>query len=949
MKKVLLAIVTVTLFGAGLEAAPKPRHLRSTAEEIEYLESVAVRFAAGRRLIWREARPAIPAMEGRPAIPAFPAGFFGEVIAASCERADFLDAVSAGGSVNTSNGDTLIIPSGDCHWSNAFPVTFTKALVIRGDEACTLAANDHGVLVPSSCPTNFIRDSGSSLFTWTFPSGSTYPFANSLSEIQFSPGLNDGASSPFVNITCNTYGINSLRVYHTMNNGWDGQTYSFNNCAGVVDHNYIDGGEQSNFYFRAQQFYGPNNEVPASAGFPDYGDASWNQPVELGMPSATQVMNHTYPSVLYVEYNTIKGGSRACWDGTSGARIVGRYNLVYKCTPASHGTDSTSRERAIRYAEYYRNHYLEDGGSRAYQWEVRDGSGLAFQNTSDRSGTQTSALLKNYRAAQNFPPWGPQDGYNLLDLNDPMNPYEAGTSTGGSASTMVDMGASFSDYSGGYILRKLTITDGKGGFTTCSNILAPARACFAPIVSNTSTTITFYTTGDETAWVAGEDYEVTKVLRAIDQPGVGGGSKLASNFSCTGFTMSAGVVTGTCTGHGLVATDWVIPNIQSNPTTCPGFAAYSPRDFAYPAIVSTAGTPLATNFTFPYPPGIDSSVTCNATGGNISEIPKAVWNDQEDFPVLTWLNTKASGINAPIEPSTGTSHVLGETYADYDPTFTGDKGTIGAGSRASRPTECEVGSYWWATNGGGNWNLVGDDGALDKCIAPDTWDDDWYIPYTNPHPLSISGLAISSITPASGAQNTVVMVDIVGTGFTGGNADVTVSDEGITVFGFDVISDVLITASLGIETDAPVGEYNIFVETDAGLSNGIPFDVTCTSAFVGFTSQPSSAALGFSLGVVQVTVACGDGTPNTASTATIVLAEHGSSTWGTLTSGSSLSKAAVAGVATWTDLSVTGTAGSGSITAASTGLTGATSDSINITVSTGGPPAGRARARINAK
>lgn len=119
----------------------------------------------------------------------------------------------------------------------------------------------------------------------------------------------------------------------------------------------------------------------------------------------------------------------------------------------------------------------------------------------------------------------------------------------------------------------------------------------------------------------------------------------------------------------------------------------------------------------------------------------------------------------------------------------------------------------------------------------------------------------------------------------------------------------------------------------------------CTPDHLTFTSQPSSAITGASLGTVSVAIVDAGGSTCTNETTSITLSKNGSSTWGTLNSGSSLTKAAVSGVATWTDLSVTGATGSGPINAAASGLTGVTSNSFVISAPTS-PTAASSRVRF---
>jgi hypothetical protein len=111
-----------------------------------------------------------------------------------------------------------------------------------------------------------------------------------------------------------------------------------------------------------------------------------------------------------------------------------------------------------------------------------------------------------------------------------------------------------------------------------------------------------------------------------------------------------------------------------------------------------------------------------------------------------------------------------------------------------------------------------------------------------------------------------------------------------------------------------------------------PSDVTspCTPDHLAFTSQPSNAVLGASLGTVTVHVKDSGGNDCSSDTSTITLSAHSGSTAATLQSGTSLSKSASGGIATWTDLFVSPTAGSISIDANDGVLTLGTSSSATI-------------------
>ena len=69
--------------------------------------------------------------------------------------------------------------------------------------------------------------------------------------------------------------------------------------------------------------------------------------------------------------------------------------------------------------------------------------------------------------------------------------------------------------------------------------------------------------------------------------------------------------------------------------------------------------------------------------------------------------------------------------------FNGTSGT-GYGTLARRPTTCTTGVGYWATDQG-TWNTYNSqEGTLYICTATNTWTSS-YVPYTYPHPLTVSG------------------------------------------------------------------------------------------------------------------------------------------------------------------------------------------------------------------
>jgi len=107
----------------------------------------------------------------------------------------------------------------------------------------------------------------------------------------------------------------------------------------------------------------------------------------------------------------------------------------------------------------------------------------------------------------------------------------------------------------------------------------------------------------------------------------------------------------------------------------------------------------------------------------------------------------------------------------------------------------------------------------------------------------------------------------------------------------------------------------------------------CTPSQLIFSTQPTGVDLGATIPSVAVTIKDSNGNTCSSATNSITLAKDAGATWGSLNAtGNDLTKSASSGVATWTsDLYVTGSTGTGSIDATSSGLTSATSNSITIT------------------
>jgi hypothetical protein len=101
--------------------------------------------------------------------------------------------------------------------------------------------------------------------------------------------------------------------------------------------------------------------------------------------------------------------------------MVVRYNLFNDAGFATHGTESTGRDRSARSYEIYNNtfKYSKGGGFTAIY--LRGGTGVIFNNT--MTGFVNAVLGMNYRSVRSFAPWGQCDGTNSYDANQQSNGY----------------------------------------------------------------------------------------------------------------------------------------------------------------------------------------------------------------------------------------------------------------------------------------------------------------------------------------------------------------------------------------------------------------------------------------------------------------------------------------------------------------------------------------------
>jgi hypothetical protein len=402
---------------------------------------------------------------------------------------------------SASDGDTVIVPAGTATWTST--LTITAGITLMGQtttDPVNKTAADNTIILE-----NVTRDGGGNapLIVLNTTLGKTYR----LSGLTFREGSTQGASNGMIQLHGNSQAV---RLDHCH---FDDLTYQ-NDCItiadwplyGVIDHNLFDW--ISNAGTKISIFY-------LTAG---YGDASWTQRAYYGSEKFVFVEDNCFN-------NTSGNVFAGVPDGFLGGRAVFRYNHCYDVPLVSnHGTES-GRYRGGRAVEVYNNDfhwpYSRDISG------IRTGSVVTHDNTHDGSPLNHVAIgLEVYRLFVKAPAWAGATGDNPWDINatesdgthvDGHAPYlfENGTTTGGSNTTLVDTNKNWTSNQWiNYSVKRVSDS-------TLSDILSNTN--------NTLTNVPPCNYGGYASWQAGDQYQIHKVLIALDQPGRGAGDLITGD------------------------------------------------------------------------------------------------------------------------------------------------------------------------------------------------------------------------------------------------------------------------------------------------------------------------------------------------------------------------------------------------------------------------------------
>ena len=293
----------------------------------------------------------------------------------------------------------------------------------------------------------------------------------------------------------------------------DGWTY------GVADHNYIQvQGNGQCFYINGATYGGKLLGHGAWADYPWFGTNKF----------------------FFIEDNTMVGNgivsTSGGLDSENGGRWVVRHNYFINCRPGGHGTEGGNR--GSRAVEVYDNTF---DWSISYSSMNRSGVYLYHDNQwigsgkSAQSAHSNIAVFREFGAVSVDSTYGVADGTSPWDMNDTEG---NGTFIQGHSPHVFDSGTVTS---GSVSASTATVTDKTKNWMPNQWIgysvkqTHPSSPCYRKgsyIISNTATTITYslYTSGDRGplfTFAGGDNYEIHKVLIAIDQVGRGKGDLLS--------------------------------------------------------------------------------------------------------------------------------------------------------------------------------------------------------------------------------------------------------------------------------------------------------------------------------------------------------------------------------------------------------------------------------------
>ena len=409
--------------------------------------------------------------------------------------------------ISAVKGDTVIVPAGMASWTKTLVID--KAITLKGQTTVNYTnetADDETIILddvprsttPSAPIIHAIVTAGDMGVEPTVPlfQISGFTFRGSVNTIK--KGRNGAimlaGTCPAVRISnCHFDRLRQISVYTF---GW---IYGvMDNCLHTITDRVMTGTMGMPTY---------NGQM--------YGDGSWMEDAHWG----------SY-KFFFMENNVVRNLRKDVgnMDAKRGARYVVRYNKLYDCSfIQSHGTEG-DRDRGCRAIEFYNNTCNRSTGGPGQPGGLRSGNILFHDNK------YTGLALNNpwvaawvARIGTDFQPWGLASGDNSWDHNDPHGLYASGKAL--TVSVVGEGQGSTSFYAAGNLKAFDT-----GGYSI-QNTRTGLGGLIWSAVYNSTANKTLITCDYNVAWNTskvkfeiGDSFQICKVLRVLDQMGLGKGT-----------------------------------------------------------------------------------------------------------------------------------------------------------------------------------------------------------------------------------------------------------------------------------------------------------------------------------------------------------------------------------------------------------------------------------------
>ncbi len=475
---------------------------------------------------------------------------------------------------SAAKGDTVIVPAGTVSWTKTLVINKPITLIGQTTVSYTNETADNRTIIyddvrrsttPSAPLIHAIVTSGDMAVEPTVPllqiKGFTFRGSTNTPKGAPNGAIMLAGTCPAVRISnCHFDRLYQSSIYTF---GW---VYGvMDNCLHTIAHYHVTGVMGMPTY-NGQQ----------------YGDGSWMEDAHWG----------TY-KFFFTENNVVRNLVKESgnMDAKRGARYVVRYSKLYDCSfIQTHGTEG-NRDRGCRAIEFYNNICNRSTGGPGQPGGLRSGNLLFHHNK------YTGLVLNNpfvgawaARMGTAFQPWGLADGANLWDKNDAHGLYARGTALTASVVGETKGSTSF------YVAGNLSAYD-TGGYSI-QNTRTGLGGLIWSAVYNSIANRTLITCDYSVAWDTskvkfniGDPFQICRVLRVLDQTGLGKGTLCSTPKSLNGAVNEASYAWNNTQANGTKVT--IHSGAPDNPTfvegrdyfnSAPPFA-YQPYTYPHPLVV----------------------------------------------------------------------------------------------------------------------------------------------------------------------------------------------------------------------------------------------------------------------------------------------------------------------------------------------------------------------------